>query len=268
MSVMSNSEFQQEGYIVRRGFFSSEEMEELKSHIDRLIQSNAPLGNESSARMRFYHNLFRKDDYFRKFSCQKKIVDLIASIIGPTFWIRWDHSIVKEPGGEGYPWHQDNAYSGVHQPYCQLWIAVTDSTREQGGISFIEKSHLAGLQPYNKKTNRVLSETPAGKEIHIEAKQGDILVFSSLMLHRTLDNVSNRERWTHIIEYVTNHHFEPGIKPPYFFAAKNNLPHGKFVYWYKGNLNPMNHYRYMKKPIPGTKYGVKSVIKRYLGQGS
>jgi hypothetical protein len=63
----------------------------------------------------------------------------------------------------------------------------------------------------------------------IEANPGDVIVFSSLMMHHTPPNRSPRRRWAYVAEYMLMNQYDPFIKPPYFVAARNGNPSPRFV---------------------------------------
>ena len=54
-----------------------------------------------------------------------------------------------------------------------------------------------------------------------EAGRGDIVLFSSLMLHYTGPNVSTNHRWAYVVEYMKSEHFDPYIEGPYMIVAEN-----------------------------------------------
>lgn len=246
-------EFETQGYTICRNFFSDEEIAELGREL-RQAQVDGD-GTLSKTYMKFYSNTFYRSSFMQSFISQKKIVDFIRDIVGPNIWVRWDQAVEKKPGGELFPWHQDNGYSSTKEPYYQFWIALTDMTRENGGIWLQPGSHKHGVLPHKMVDNHLVCDTQISEPVFIEAKKGDIMLFSSFMLHRTLPNTSTANRWAYVIEYMSLEHYDPFIEPPYFIAARNGEPSPEFVRFDQGWWSPKNQVKYAL-PV------VKSVLRK------
>ena len=48
---------------------------------------------------------------------------------------------------------------------------------------------------------------------------GDVILFSSLLLHKTGENTTPKSRWAYVAEMLKLGDFDPTIKAPYFIAA-------------------------------------------------
>jgi hypothetical protein len=68
----------------------------------------------------------------------------------------------------------------------------------------------------------------------VTAQAGDVVLFSSRLLHATTPNVSGRDRWTYVIEYLPVHAFDPFLAPPYFVASRNRRSDPRFRRWIAG----------------------------------
>ncbi len=240
-------EFRQNGYIVLREFFTKDEAIDLLEEIKVTSRYYDKPADEDTDRMHFFHNVYRRSKHLQNFCCQPRIIDLFEQLIGPSFWIRWDHAVLKNAGGEEYPWHQDNAYSKVKDASFQLWVALTDADEQTGGLQFQKGSHLKGHQPHRPFSGRhIICDTKVGNEVRLHAKAGDVIVFSSMILHRSEPNRSEGERWVYIVEYMNNKHYDPTIMPPYFMVAKNGRSKPQFVSMYRGKASPLNQIKYCR----------------------
>ena len=260
--VMSSlyQEFKQNGFVVLRNFFSKEEISQLLDEIKKTGKLFLGVGDENTKKMFFYHNLYRKSVYLRGFCSQPRIVDIFSKIIGPSFWIRWDHAVLKKSEGEQYPWHQDNAYSKVKDASFQLWVALTDADEKTGGLFFQKGSHRKGHLPHRHFSGRhIICDEKAGEEVKVFAKAGDVIIFSSLTLHRSEPNRSDAERWVYIVEYMSKKHYDPTIQPPYFMIAESGRAKPEFVSWYPGNLSPINQLKYYRynKGVQAVRHSLK-----------
>lgn len=266
MSAVTNTgfreEFKERGYVKIPGFFSEDEMIPLRRDIiDAATRLEGP-NNLNKNNMQFYSNLFKKSTLIQSFISQEKIINLICSIAERDLWVRWDQCVAKAPGGAEFPWHQDNAYSRLKDEHYQLWIAVTDMTLENGGLWVQPGSHKQ-LWPHKRVGNHLACTVTPGEETFCEAKMGDVVVFSSRMLHRTKKNRSDSDRWAYVVEYMSQDHYDPIIEAPFFVVAEDGKPAPKMVDSYRGHSNLSNRFKYL--PLELLKY-VPSEIRSKLLQ--
>ena len=115
--------------------------------------------------------------------------------------------VVKGAGkGASFAWHQDSAYVGFdHKPYVTVWIALDDTTEENGCVYILPRDIDAqpGIDPHewqddsNELNGYFGDET--GKPMTCLA--GTIVAFSSLTLHRSGPNTTGRPRRAYICQY-------------------------------------------------------------------
>jgi ectoine hydroxylase-related dioxygenase (phytanoyl-CoA dioxygenase family) len=225
--------FRAQGYVRLDGFFSPDEI----SKLEREIASAAALAEGESSLDRggltFDENVFLRSPYVRDFISQEKIVDVLSQVIGPGFFVRWDQCVRKVPGGAQFAWHQDNAYSRLRDEHYQFWIALTESTRENGGLSLQSVSTRERL-PHSWVGNHLVCTVKAGEEVSIDAVQGDVVVFSSFVLHHTGPNETDADRVAYVVEYMSLDSYDPLLRPPYFVVAEDGERSGRFVPTYPG----------------------------------
>lgn len=71
------------------------------------------------------------------------IVDMVEQVIGSNFAL-WNSSFFAKPAFKGRktPWHQDGEYWPIRPiATCTVWIAVDDSTKENGCLRVVRSSH-------------------------------------------------------------------------------------------------------------------------------
>jgi hypothetical protein len=236
-------EFNERGYVTAQAFFSKEEMDDLIEEIKVAKTRNGVSGLNRGALV-FYSNIFFYSPKLQSFLAHPRVVDLLAKIIGPDFWVRWDQAVAKGNGAGTFAWHQDNGYSRLHDMHYQLWIALTDMTPENGGLWLQPGSHKKRLSHRQEKNHVEVKEVP-DSPVFIHAKAGDVVVFSSLTLHSTSPNTTPNTRWAYVAEYMSTDHFDPGIEPPYFVVARDGKPHPEFVPSYKGSESLVNRLKYV-----------------------
>ena len=105
-------EFEDQGYVLQRGFLSADEIEALREALREAQQVAAESDVLDRKGMTFKHNLWKASPKLREFITSPKVVGFLCDIVGPDLWVRWDQTIEKQPGGAAFPWHQDNGYNG------------------------------------------------------------------------------------------------------------------------------------------------------------
>lgn len=236
-------QYDDQGYVIVRHFFDKREMGPLIAEIKAAKTRNGVSGL-NVGQLTFYSNVFFYSQSLQGFVSQPRLVDLLKRLIGPDFWVRWDQAVAKGPGAGDFGWHQDNGYSRLHDAHYQLWIALSDMTTENGGLWIQPGSH-KGLLPHKSIDNHLVYDGIPNDPMFIEAEAGDIVVFSSFMLHNTRPNVTQRTRWAYVVEYMSLEHFDPGVAPPYFVVARDGNPQPEFVDSYRGAGNRINRLKYV-----------------------
>ncbi len=236
--------FDTDGFALLPKFFNKDEV----AHLIREVLS-APTRIDSTldrSGLIFREFMYHSSDYLRKMISSQKVVDLMTQIIGPDLWVRRDTSIIKNPGGEEFPWHQDNGYNQLLDPYVQFWAALTPMNDANGGVWLVPGSHTKGLMPHHMKSTHAVwaGGVPKGA-FPVEAEAGDVLIFSSYILHRTGPNRTDRDRIAYLVEFMDRKYFDPYTKPPFLMVSKNGLPQPRFTRFYEGNTSPHNILKYV-----------------------
>ena len=124
-----------------------------------------------------------------KIFLEKKIYQFIVNILGKDMCHQDDPSLTLNlPGlsssNKNYlfkGFHQE-VWSGANVNTIQFWTPIFKS-KDSGGLIFVPGSHLWGHIPHK---NREPIELPKGvKESYANLQIGDVIVFHSLLLHRT-----------------------------------------------------------------------------------
>jgi hypothetical protein len=257
--VDHRKEFLEEGFTRVPGFFTKEEMDSLILDIQTADPKQHQPSGLNVGELVFYDNLFSNSARIRNFISQPRLVDFLKTVIGPDFWVRWDQAVFKGPGGGEFPWHQDNAYNRLRDEHFQLWIALSKMNAERGGLWLVPGSHKKGRLPHVRIGRHQAFTGSTENSICIEAEIGDVVLFSSLMLHYTSPNVSTEDRWAYVVEYMSLDHHDPYMKPPFFVVARNGESRPGFVRFPRGRLSVSNHMKYL---VPAVKEQVSQILKR------
>jgi ectoine hydroxylase-related dioxygenase (phytanoyl-CoA dioxygenase family) len=143
---------------------------------------------------------------------------------------------MKEPfEGGAWEWHQDYGYwynNGCLFPsMASCFIAVDQSTRENGCLQVIKGSHHMGRVDHGKTGDQTGADMERVEQalkrmelVYVEMQPGDGLFFHGNLLHRSDQNRSPKPRWVFICCYNTksNDPYKPGRHPNY--TPLNVLP--------------------------------------------
>ncbi|GEM_PF-235063 len=151
------------------------------------------------------------------------IVERVAQLLGPDLLMWRSQFFPKYPKMGGTGWHQASSYLNESMRVATLnppdlrslfqltaWIAVTDSTRDNGCLRFVRGSHrriepmtVEEFDPLKHADNksdrfgtrilRTHKEIDASAVVDIEMKAGQAVIFSERLLHGAHENSTEDE---------------------------------------------------------------------------
>lgn len=200
--------FHTAGFVNLGQVFDAAELERIRKEYDRLVTLDGQvLGNEEDGVFAYRAMLNFRSKALAGFIVHPVLLELALELLGPDVRFYWDQGINKTPGaGSSIAWHQDNGYQGGRtQEYLTCWLALDDSTTENGGLLVVPGSHRLGQLDHEwQGVHAVIPDTAfdASKAVPLDARAGDLLIFSSLLVHQTVGNTTrnqNRRAW--VIQY-------------------------------------------------------------------
>jgi len=108
-------------------------------------------------------------------------------------------------------WHQDDFYVKGNNEELTAWIPLFDTNVQQGALQVMPGSHKKEKIPhtYLSVGKKSLPSAIYENEIrYVEMKRGDVLFFSSFLLHASSLNFSDEIRYSFQLRYTT------GLKAP------------------------------------------------------
>lgn len=259
-SLKLQQQFKKDGYVLIKNFFSTEEIATLISDIRETSDKKTEADILDVGNLQFHALLMHKSEKLRQFISQPKIVDFLKIFMGLDIWVRWDQAVEKRPGAGTFPWHTDNSYSGLVDQHFQFWISLTKMTKENGGIWLIPGSHKKKIKHTNDG-NHTVAQTNGAQETFIDAEIGDIVLFSSKLLHSTTPNITQESRWAYVIEYMKVGHIDPFIEPPYLKIAKDGKPALSYTNHLTDEDSLINKIKYFRANYGGHTYRAKQKAK-------
>jgi ectoine hydroxylase-related dioxygenase (phytanoyl-CoA dioxygenase family) len=177
------------------------------------------------------------------------VLDLVEDIIGPDIGLWSSHFISKEPiTGRRTPWHEDSAYwNGKFDHFDKIvtiWLAIDDSTLQNGCMGVIPGSHKNGFSEYDPADNTLNTfseEIKKGsfdesKVVWFELNRGECSLHDSRIIHGANANLSPKRRTGYTMRY-----FGLDMK---FYPEKHP---GHKIYYCRGKNHANNDLEYLQK---------------------
>lgn len=161
----------------------------------------------------------------KRLSYRNTALAISRQLLGPDASFAGDHTIFKPSRiGGRTPWHQDEAFREPAFDYeeISIWIALTESTIENGAMAYIPGSHLLGVLPHrlhggSKQANTI--ECHAGFDPDTAAVRpipaGAMIIHHGRTVHGAGANNSDSPRLAYILQYST---------PPKLRKVPNDFP--------------------------------------------
>jgi ectoine hydroxylase-related dioxygenase (phytanoyl-CoA dioxygenase family) len=136
---------------------------------------------------------------FRDFIEDPRLLGLVTELLGPRVDCFLSQFIFKNPGAWGQPWHQDSFYFPFdHTPQIGLWLAISDATLKNGCLWVLPGSHREPVHAHvtDRRPGANLGyveivDHDMSEAIPVLIQAGDLLVFHSHLMHRSMDNQSD-----------------------------------------------------------------------------
>lgn len=150
-------------------------------------------------------------DWLYDISADASALDMVEDLIGPDILVTNSVFRIKEPGSRTeYGWHQDSARILVEPAFVILYLAITESTAENGGLRVIPRTH-DRVRPFDIVTNtdgqarRRVARTrdvDATTAVDLELAPGEVAIFSGNLIHGSASNRSTSRRIAILTDYT------------------------------------------------------------------
>lgn len=226
LTKSDNHSFNQQGYILKKQFFSKQEMDAIREGAQRVFLSaihqqswheTTPLPSETEVTQAMF-SFFRQNlpAYIQcgstcqnlialhRLSLQEKVLQTLKQLgIGspnictrPVLYFNSPH-MAKEEFYYKTPAHQDWRSMQGSLNAIVVWAPLVDIDIPLGALEVIPGSHLQGLRssvddPFYQR----IEDIPDHEFIPVEVKKGDALFFSSFLIHRSGNNQTHQIRWS------------------------------------------------------------------------
>jgi hypothetical protein len=204
--------YRKNGYVKFGRIFTREEMDALRDHVDEMIAA-LPEGKRPEELDVPHFN----DPWLFRYLNHPRVLDVIEDFIGPDI-VLWSSHFIAKPKGDGkaVPWHTDGSYWGDRlQPMkvITLWLAVDESTVENGCMRVIPGSHMEVArvadmyEPVDLKRNvfnsRIKQECmDESQAVDLELQVGECHFHDAWTIHGSNPNFSNKRRCGYTMRYM------------------------------------------------------------------
>jgi len=222
-------QFDQDGFLLLRGFLSQERTEELRKHIQLLIQKAEPpieteeryhdLDENGPLTLRRLRQVYDRDPLIAEWMCNMEIRPILTALLHdtPVLTLAHHNSIMTKMPSEisNTCWHQDRRYWDFqNDDLLSIWLALGEERLENGLLEFIPGSHKLEFDAdqFDAKVcfrdDLDKNSSILAKRVHFDLHPGDIVLFHCRTLHYAQNNQTD----------------EPKIALVYTVRAKSNLP--------------------------------------------
>ncbi len=203
--------FDENGYVVIRGFFSADEINPLRAAYDALVKETEEENDgQKRGQMIQRSGLATTHETWRENSYLQAIVQAGRELLGTDIDFWYDQIIMKPAGNSGStPWHQDAGYWAGDSPRIKLanergitcWLALSEVTALHGCMQFIPGSHRGGLVDHVSAAHRSAISgareaigVDESRAVRITMHPGDLSFHHSRTLHYTTGNEAKTPR--------------------------------------------------------------------------
>jgi len=205
LSAAQQEAFRERGFFSLGKPFAAAELAEIGAEYDRLLARAAKIGEPGRTPFDYVALLQLQSPVLRRYAASAALVEPLLDLLGPDVRLYWDQAVAKPPGATSdTPWHQDNGYGAVEPAeYVTTTLALDPMTRANGCLWIQPGSHRRGPTPH-RDTGGFFQVGYEGAETGMpcELEAGEVLVFSSLTLHRAGPNPSAGWRRSWVIQFV------------------------------------------------------------------
>lgn len=198
--------YRHDGFVIPDFRLPEGRVAELRAALERVLDANQDRRPENLMNVHLDRGPEgnRGDHAFMEISAHPDLLDMVAALIGDDI-ILWGCSLFCKPAGTGLevPWHQDGQYWPIRPlATCTLWLALDQSTPENGCMRVIPGSHRDGLRRHHADDadglalNQVLDSDAfdPGEAHDVVLEPGQLSLHHVHLIHGSNANTSGKRR--------------------------------------------------------------------------
>ncbi|QDT32644.1 Phytanoyl-CoA dioxygenase (PhyH) [Thalassoglobus polymorphus] len=201
--------FYENGFIGPIDAFSPEEMKEFRNEMLAVEDEVSPTYGFKTPRDPHF-DMPKIWEYMKS----PAITERVAQLLGPDLLVWRSQHFYKGPGAASIQWHQASTFmvedyldpaifpKNLDEMYqLTVWVAVDDSTYENGCIEFIKGSHeqirtikFGGEEGFYKANFTLEHDYPEDRVVKVPVKAGQFIIFTERCIHGSGPNTTDRHR--------------------------------------------------------------------------
>ncbi|MGG1555056.1 phytanoyl-CoA dioxygenase family protein [Paenibacillus ferrarius] len=201
--------YKENGYLLYdRQLFAPEKLAELTAIFEEQLKQK---GSKLSDELDTPH--FREERLL-SFLLADEVLDIVEPLIGPNIGLWSSHFICKDPYvGRRTPWHEDSAYwkgrVSSFENIVTVWLAIDDSTRENGCMQVIPGTHSNGFSEYERVDGSKnlfatqIKNMDTSNAVPFELRRGTCSLHDSRIIHGAEPNTSPYRRCGYTMRYFS-----------------------------------------------------------------
>lgn len=231
----ARKDFEKDGYLIIKNFYSKKKSNFFLKKIKKYANSDfAPIMNPDreefiisqtinkilnfkhlGEKANFLDNIKKECAFFRSLMLNKKILNLLNKIKNKKVSALMSQMIFKEKktkyAKQSWLPHQDNSYpKNKNGHYITINIFMNKSTKKNGTLYILNKSHKYGIFKYKRKISYREKDLRPGnivltnkfKKTDLNFNKGDMLILHGNLIHGSHPNNSNYSRPLYSISYM------------------------------------------------------------------
>jgi len=207
LSETAIRQYSEAGYYAPVRALSTAEANALRTRLETFERESGPLAGKLRHKP---HLLFTwLNDLIR----HDRILDAVEDLIGPDILCWGSSFFVKEPRNSAYvSWHQDSTYWGLEPAdVVTAWVALSDSTRDNGAMRVIPGSHAREQFPHRdtfapdnllSRGQEIMVDVDDREAVTLELAAGEMSLHHVRLIHGSEPNPSGQRRIGFAIRYI------------------------------------------------------------------
>lgn len=225
-------DFNKNGYVTAETPLDAQDLKMLRDVCTALLDEPPEDGGEGlhtiglGRRRQFLRHRHPDFPELEKFLLEGAPAKLAASLFDGNAYLFNEQFVVKGPKtGAAFAWHQDGAYVGFdHKNYLTVWIALDAATEENGCVYLIPRNleENPGIDPHEwvEESNELNGYFGDETGEAIEVPEGSVVGFSSVTLHRSGSNITDKPRRAYVCQFSPEPIIDPETGEPKRYAKQ------------------------------------------------
>lgn len=214
-------QFETEGYVIIKGLFSEEELNEIDQTFEDISNQVIPgyfepdLNQDNTDPLKRYPRVMhphRINEVAKRYMLHQPVLEVLSDLYGEEALAAQSMFYYKPPGARGQALHQDNFYLKVEPGNCiAAWTAMDPTDQENGGLLVVPKTsdyEIVCPELSDSKesfTTHYVKPPKDKKAVPAIMDRGDVLFFNGNLIHGSYRNkTKDRFRRSFICHYANS----------------------------------------------------------------